>query len=528
MPRQPEDAVGGGGGSRRRRPRQQDREENRPSDGCGEPDQDGGNDVEKGPVEPSPSQQQKRRQQPVAYLPLFLSLLIASVGIGAGVAFLAVGIGNASRDQENRFVKHADEVTLSVQSVWIEFAVTPLWMHGTCHNTELHDRYAQANNNGTVGGIDNIINSSALSPAAFSVKSIGCTRHQFEEFFDYISSSGLDFEAILWISNVTNDQRSALEAESRYYYENTYSNVTYQGIVEPVFDPDSGQFVAKPRPEQPWYFVQHYTLPIDPVSSLFLDSDLHASATLWPIIGSSVEEMQPKVTWRLPKLASDGVSIEYNVQMYHPGIRRNTGSPEYNGVAVVMVRLYDLLARATQLKVQNMNVYLYDVTDIPATDDGDNSMYNSSIALFLSGVRIAPEGGATVTSQIYEIDFDSAVANAQKYLETRIDIEDRYVLFLDFPFRMIVLLLYVAHFRCFLRIGILFPFLQYVARFGDGYRGHISSKLRCSHSRRTCHTRFVDAYSGLVLHEQQASGEAAADSGRCRGGTRCIARVDQP
>lgn len=314
-----------------------------------------------------------------------ISFLIFVTGAVASLAFFCTGWQSSKNSSMSRFTKASDEVTIQIRHTWQEFSLTSLWMHEACRG-------------------DNYRHSYLPTPAA----SIGCTYQDYLKFWNYITASRLPFEAVYWASNVSHEERPALEAQSREYI----NSENYKGISEARLD-STGNFAPFPRSNQSWYFVQHYLLPFDPAVSLFLDSDVHASPTLWPIIQSSLDNMLPRVSSRLRKRDQ----LSYYVQLYNPGIAQRE-DPSLNGVAVVMVRIFDILQRSLQSKQDPLNVYLYDY--VPQTL---NTTVNASYdpAFFLSGAF----NGANQARILPEISLGRAREASSRHLENLISIEDR-------------------------------------------------------------------------------------------------------
>ena len=316
---------------------------------------------------------------------IFLCVFVIGL-IASGLAFLITGINGVKQDEEQDFQRNAEELSKSIEFTWKEFAITALWMHETCR-----------------GITDDVAREFTASA------SIGCTRKEFSIYLDYITSGGLEFEAVAFYANVTHQERPSVENASEEYYNANFPDINYTGFVDAYFDANARKFVPQPRPEEPWYFVQHYILPVDPVTVLFLDLDVHSSAFIWPMMEAAIRDMKPIVS---PPLAKQKTELTKYVQLYNPGIERRA-DPTLNSIAMTMVKIYNLLARAARTKNVRLKVYLFDKSSTKTTD-----------LLFLSGAQLGADGPST-SRILPEIDYYNATASAIHIFEKELAIEDR-------------------------------------------------------------------------------------------------------
>ena len=413
--------------------------------------------------------QQQQQQHLVSYKTraTILSCLIVFIGIIAGMLCIGLGIRSARQQEQAELTKEADEITKSVQATWNEFRVTGLWMHETCNGRRNKHKHPSI---------------------PIIAQSIGCTREEFQNYYNHISSSGLTFESVFFMPNVTYQERMAVEEESRQYFETEQfeDTVNYLGFVKAVFNPETGQFGPVPLPyynetaiaaaaalgdeeeekdnsdvadlfvgndeqaevvavdeeiPRSWYFPSHYMLPIEGSNVLFMDSDMTFSSAIWPFIESAIIDKKPKITFPLPKSVED---YSFYVQFFHPGIDPNSlttigtttedyedNDPQYNAVGVVMVRICNLVSRAVGTKSAELNVYIYDVTNTAAGayDATDSDAVSGS---FMCGVHIhgnsemAHSGGNTLELPPVERKDARIWKSDRKYFrETEISIEDR-------------------------------------------------------------------------------------------------------
>jgi hypothetical protein len=120
---------------------------------------------------------------------LVFTVLIALVGVGVSAAFMGLGIQGADNDKQLQFEKQANERIKAVEIAWQNFEVAGLWIHEACRAS------ADQNDKHLTRGI--------------------CSRDDFFELYEYLLSSGLDFQAVAWVPNVTHVDRASMEEESR-------------------------------------------------------------------------------------------------------------------------------------------------------------------------------------------------------------------------------------------------------------------------------------------------------------------------
>jgi hypothetical protein len=120
---------------------------------------------------------------------LVFTVLIALVGFGVSAAFLGIGIRGADNDKRLQFEKSASERIKAVEVTWHDFEVAGLWIHEACRAS------ADQNDIHLTRGI--------------------CSRDDFFELYEYLLSSGLEFQAVTWVANVTHVDRASMEEDSR-------------------------------------------------------------------------------------------------------------------------------------------------------------------------------------------------------------------------------------------------------------------------------------------------------------------------
>jgi hypothetical protein len=120
---------------------------------------------------------------------LIFSILIALIGVGVSAAFLGLGLRGADSDKGLEFNKQASEIIKAVEGTWKDFEVAGLWIHEKCR-------------------------SSAYQKDTHLPRGI-CSREDFLELYEYLLSTGLEFEEIAWVPNVTHVDRANMEEASR-------------------------------------------------------------------------------------------------------------------------------------------------------------------------------------------------------------------------------------------------------------------------------------------------------------------------
>jgi hypothetical protein len=117
------------------------------------------------------------------------TILIALIGVGVSAAFLGLGLRGAESDKTLQFESQASVIIKAVEGAWNDFEVAGLWIHEACRSS------ANQKDNHISRGI--------------------CSREDFLELYEYLVSTGLDFQAIAWVPNVTHVDRVIVEEESR-------------------------------------------------------------------------------------------------------------------------------------------------------------------------------------------------------------------------------------------------------------------------------------------------------------------------
>jgi hypothetical protein len=120
---------------------------------------------------------------------LIFSILIALIGVGVSAAFLGLGLRGADSDKRLEFVAQASEIIKAVEGTWNDFEVAGLWIHEKCRSS------ADQKDTHLPRGI--------------------CSREDFPELYECLLNTGLEFDAIAWVPNVTHVDRANIEEASR-------------------------------------------------------------------------------------------------------------------------------------------------------------------------------------------------------------------------------------------------------------------------------------------------------------------------
>jgi len=179
-----------------------------------------GKDVEAATPLPEDSSDDERSQSPTVFLPgkyrntYVISLFILVLGMGASAAFLAIGVSSAKDEQQSQFERSAIDLVNKIQTAWEDYVVAASWLHGQCRSRNFD-------------------------------------RADFRQMYEYLTSSGLDFQAAQFDPNITRDEREAVEAEARAFYEENYPHINYTGFMGFEYDNST---VLERRSQQDYYF----------------------------------------------------------------------------------------------------------------------------------------------------------------------------------------------------------------------------------------------------------------------------------
>jgi hypothetical protein len=296
-------------------------------------------------------------------VPILLPLLIVIVGLCIGGTVLGLDIPNQVESQNERFLKVADEAFLKLQYSLDDYQVSGLWLHQSCRNRNLsHER--------------------------------------FRVLYEYITSTGLDYQAVSCALNVSADERLLYENQSRAYLAENYPSATYIGFTSLVSPADPPELMVMPNVSH--YFVNHFVEPLeDPYNQEGIDFDV-STATYYTMFTQALETGKLSVTARLeylPPPEDKSQAYEYSLIMASPGIPTtfDNDATDIQGVAILLLKFHSLLQRAYREIAVNdeIFVYIYDSTDSVIQQDGHPS--------FLGGVRLS-NGNMSFTQEVHYSD----------------------------------------------------------------------------------------------------------------------------
>ena len=255
------------------------------------------------------------------------------LGIFASCLFLGFVLPLIRTEQEKEFERRGQDLVREIRFAFAEYVTMDLWVHDSaCRRL----------------------------PA-------GLTRTDFRQVYEHLVSSHNDvasFQAVGCAPNVTHDERAALEAEGAAYFRDNYPNqVNYTGFtgLEPnPNDPDT--FSQQTRSEQPFYFPVRYMEPVRGNEAAF-DFDLYSQPSRRKTIERALQTWKPAVTDRV-RLVQETDPNAYSVLLMHPGIPLST-QPDLKprDLASIVIRIPDLLRRATSRQSQAIHAWIYDSTD---------------------------------------------------------------------------------------------------------------------------------------------------------------------
>jgi len=267
----------------------------------------------------------------------FVALFIVLGGAGVSAIFIHNGIRSAIEFQEQQFDRHATNLFEKIESSLQDYEFAAAWIHESCRDWreegETTDR-----------------------------------RQDFRMLYNYIDNTGLDLFLAEWVPNITHVERPALEAESALYYADD-TNVDYRGFLG--LEPDIAGLSS--RSNQPYYFPIQYLEPYENIGDA-VHLDLYSLPYEQEAIDRAIETYQPVLTerFKMESQMTDG----FSVSLVHPGVRVELPNGEYSkpqDLALLLIHIRSLLARAVKAQPDSIGVYLYDC--INEDCDGSNRMY---------------------------------------------------------------------------------------------------------------------------------------------------------
>ncbi len=326
---------------------------------------------------------------------LLLVFMIVILGTGTAVAFLSMGITaarTARNDQENQFTRSSLDLVNKIEHVWEDYLTAAAWIHGRCSHRNF-------------------------------------SRIDFREMYEYVVSSGLDFQAAQFIPNITNEERRGAEVEARAYYEENYPTIDYRGFVGFNFENST---TIEPRLNASFYFPIRKCGPffeegfsivfltqccffadyMEPVigNEAAIDLDYHASGTRQRTVLFCTREGKPALTDRL-RLVQETDEVSYGVVLMHPGIELSTELGVWpKDLASIVIRIPDLIKRSSENQQRSSAVFLFDHSD------------SSGVPLFFGGAKATPHGknNGSMITVLAEVNLNEIRTTRRLYFEQNI------------------------------------------------------------------------------------------------------------
>lgn len=294
--------------------------------------------------------------------------LIVFLGAATSCAFLSIGIKAAINDEKDVFFRQSDDLVSRIQRSWEDYVTAASYIHGRCRGRNF-------------------------------------TRSDFRDTYEYLTGSGLKFQAAQFDPNVTHDERPYYEEEARLFYAENYKYINYTGFMG--FNHEN-MSTPEPRDDADFYFPIHYMEPI-PRNEPAIDLDYHASGSRKQTVLFAIDNGLPALTDRLT-LVQETTKSAFGVVLFHPGYELSTNNDIWpRDLASIVIRIPDLLERAAEDVEIKASVYIYDASD------------SSGINRFLGAAEIIP--GQSDLKYLQEKEHDDLLD----------EIEESHSLHKDYP-----------------------------------------------------------------------------------------------
>jgi CHASE1-domain containing sensor protein len=309
-----------------------------------------------------------------------ISALIVLLSMAASAAFLWLGISRGTSEQTDLIQRNADRLIREIQDSWNVYQSAALWIHGTCSSLK-----------------ENL------------------THEVFHNVYEYALAQEIDFHGAVYVPQVTSqEQRRALEADTRAFFQKYYPNVTHGHGIDGFngMEPDGkGGFSIQLRSVQPRYFPVHYIEPVVPNAAAY-DFDLYSSPSRAKSIDYALANWKPSLTGRIT-LVQETEAQAYSVLLMHPGIPLSTQpNAVASTLANLVIRIPSLLARSVSKISRSSCVYIYD-----STVQGEDA--------FLGAARVDAFDVSHTITNLNEIDLPSAVRLSGQTIQQTVDIANR-------------------------------------------------------------------------------------------------------
>lgn len=244
---------------------------------------------------------------------MLISLLIVLAGLVIGASVLGLEIHDQIQTQSDRFHTVAGEAFLKFESAMDDYKVSGLWLHQACHNRNM-------------------------------------SFEAFRELYQYVTSTGLEFQGVSCAFNVNADERPILEEQSTTYLAKKYPNFNYTGFTGCVTE----ECLVGPRsPNASSYLTLHFVEPLEnQYNRIKVDFDMSSSTSRDRVVEQALVTGNLSVTERLrflPPPKDKTQPYECSIIMAHPGIEIDKNATEtlHDGdVAILVIRFAGLCLKA--------------------------------------------------------------------------------------------------------------------------------------------------------------------------------------
>mmetsp|Transcript_6122 Transcript_6122/g.11095 ORF Transcript_6122/g.11095 Transcript_6122/m.11095 type:complete len:862 (+) Transcript_6122:40-2625(+) len=277
------------------------------------------------------------------------TIVILMLGAAASAAFMSVGIVSSNQEDKEQFHHEAEELCHSVESAIAEYEVMGLWAHQACFRSAKR------------GPLD-------LMQTDIAAYLGMCSREEWHNLYVHLASrSEFKFQAVQFLPKIYHFERAELERQSRDYFVNEIQHeLNYTGITHPIRGPDG--LTIKPRENSSFYWPVHYVEPL--VSNeVAVELDGYADAERATRIDRITSTFQPSLSKGI-RLVQETDPHAKGLILRHPGVAESILKPvEATFISQIVLRVPDLLNRATDGIVVDKSVYLYDSTESDADPD---------------------------------------------------------------------------------------------------------------------------------------------------------------
>jgi len=282
----------------------------------------------------------RRRRRRRRRSPTEIAIMIALLGTGAAAAFLVLGILSAAAVTSQDFAQAAVGLVQQIHMAYMDYEVAALWTHQACTSQQ------------------------------------NMTHVEFRELYEQIASTGIDVQ-IEFLPYVAHADRPLYEQRMQTFVNEYYPHVDYQGFVglEPV--PNTTELDLLPRSVAPFYYPIHYMEPI-PGSEAALDLDVYSRPRAKFTIDKTLETWKPALSEpaRLVEETEDHASAVF---LFHPGTPLSTQPAlQPRDLSLMVIRIPDLLQRATRGWTEATEIFLYDTSTTTTTTTTTSSSTSGS------------------------------------------------------------------------------------------------------------------------------------------------------